>query len=129
MTLMLAKLYDALRASGAPDEKALAAAEEVAGYEREIGSLRTEARVGQGLTGVLIVVGLAALWQLFAMRGEVGELRAGLTDVREGLAEARGGLEELHGEVAALRQSHDQLRRDIQATLAAIERRLAPTTP
>ena len=56
MALMLAKLYDALRAGGTPDDKAQAAAEEVAGFDREIGALRTEVRVVQGLGGVLVVV-------------------------------------------------------------------------
>jgi hypothetical protein len=42
MALMLGQLYDALRAGNVPDDKARAAAEEVANYEGEIGKLRLE---------------------------------------------------------------------------------------
>jgi phage shock protein A len=42
MALMLGQLYDALRAGNVPDEKARAAAEEVANYEGEIAKLRVE---------------------------------------------------------------------------------------
>ena len=39
---MLGQLYDALRAGNVPDDKAPAAAEEVANYEGEIAKLRVE---------------------------------------------------------------------------------------
>jgi phage shock protein A len=39
---MLGQLYDALRAGNVPDDKARAAAEEVANYEGEIAKLRVE---------------------------------------------------------------------------------------
>lgn len=42
MALMLGQLYDALRAGNVPDEKARAAAEEVANYEGELTKLRLE---------------------------------------------------------------------------------------
>jgi len=42
MALMLGQLYDALRAGNVPDDKARAAAEEVANYEGESGKLRLE---------------------------------------------------------------------------------------
>ncbi|MGH6922017.1 MAG: hypothetical protein ACREJ0_30475 [Geminicoccaceae bacterium] len=42
MALMLGQLYDALRAGNVPDDKARAAAEEVANYEGAIGKLRLE---------------------------------------------------------------------------------------
>jgi hypothetical protein len=42
VALMLGQLYDALRAGNVPDDKARAAAEEVANYEGEIGKLRLE---------------------------------------------------------------------------------------
>jgi hypothetical protein len=40
VALMLGQLYDALRAGNVPDDKARAAAEEVANYEGEIAKLR-----------------------------------------------------------------------------------------
>jgi phage shock protein A len=42
MALMFGQLYDALRAGNVPDDKARAAAEEVANYEGEIAKLRIE---------------------------------------------------------------------------------------
>jgi len=42
VALMLGQLYDALRAGNVPDDKAPAAAEEVANYEGEIAKLRVE---------------------------------------------------------------------------------------
>jgi hypothetical protein len=42
MTLMLGQPYDALRAGSVPDDRARAAAEEVANYEGELSMLRLE---------------------------------------------------------------------------------------
>lgn len=42
MALMLGQLYDALRAGNVPDDKARAAAEEVANYEGDLAKLRLE---------------------------------------------------------------------------------------
>ena len=42
MALMLGQLYDALRAGNMPDDKARAAAEEVANYEGELTKLRPD---------------------------------------------------------------------------------------
>ena len=76
MALMLGKLYDALRQGGTAEKEAREAAEEVAAYERDIAGLRTEIRVVQAVGGVIVVVLFAALWQLFALRGEMSELAA-----------------------------------------------------
>jgi hypothetical protein len=78
MALMLGQLYDALRAGNVPDDKARAAAEEVANYEGELTKLRLElgeriGRVGgdcsllKWMVGFLIavVLGVFALqWQI-----------------------------------------------------------------
>jgi hypothetical protein len=74
MALMLGQLYDARRAGNVPDDKARAAAEEVANYEGEIGKLRLElgevkadVRLLKWMTGFLIavVLGVFALqWQI-----------------------------------------------------------------
>jgi hypothetical protein len=74
MALMLGQLYDALRAGNVPDDKARAAAEEVANYEGEIGKLRLELgevkadiRLLKWMSGFLIavVLGVFALqWQI-----------------------------------------------------------------
>ena len=89
MALMLGKLYDALVDGGTDPKVAREAAEEVAGYERDIDGLRTETRTVQAVGGVIVVVLLASLWQLFALGGEVsglrGEVRAGLAAIEKRL--------------------------------------------
>ena len=50
MSIMLSKTYDALLAAGAPEDKARAAAEEIAGYENRL--VRPEVLVALVLAGV-----------------------------------------------------------------------------
>jgi hypothetical protein len=78
MALMLGQLYDALRAGNVPDDKARAAAEEVANHEGELSKLRLdiserlnrvegELRLHRWMIGFLIamVLGVFALqWQI-----------------------------------------------------------------
>jgi hypothetical protein len=90
---MLGKVYDALRAANVPEETARAASEEIAAselstrelrrtVEEAIAGLRTDVRVVQAVTGVLMVVALATLWQLFTLRGEVGTIRSDISSLR-----------------------------------------------
>ena len=61
MAVMLANLYDALRAAGANDELAKKAAEEVAGYERQLGDIRAELSVLKWMVGTNIALTLIVL--------------------------------------------------------------------
>ncbi len=54
MALMLSKTYDALVAAGAPEDKARAAAEEVAGMNARL--IRLEITTSIGAVGVLILL-------------------------------------------------------------------------
>jgi hypothetical protein len=45
MTTMVTELYDALRPAGAPEEKARAAAETAASYDREFADIKADLRV------------------------------------------------------------------------------------
>lgn len=54
MPVMLTKTYDALRAAGAPEDHAKAAAEEIAGFERRL--FRLEIMVGLTLAGVVSLI-------------------------------------------------------------------------
>jgi hypothetical protein len=74
VALMLGQLYDALRAGNVPDEKARAAAEEVANDEGEVGKLRLElgevkadVRLLKWMSGFLIAVVLG----VFAMQWQI----------------------------------------------------------
>jgi hypothetical protein len=78
VALMLGQLYDALRAGSAPDDRARAAAEEVANYKGELSKLRlemserfshveSEQRVHRLMIGFLIALVLAVFalqWQI-----------------------------------------------------------------
>jgi hypothetical protein len=65
MALQLGALRDALIDAGASPEKAKAAAEELAGYERDLADIKSDLRVlkwGQGVTAAGV---LAILLRLF----------------------------------------------------------------
>lgn len=68
MILMLEKLYDALRAANAPEEKARAAAIEVAGYETAIGELRSIQRILTFNTAALALLLISTVPALYLAR-------------------------------------------------------------
>jgi hypothetical protein len=74
--LILADLYDALRAADVPDEKAGAAATEVADFDRRIERIETKLTLMLSLLGVMVAVmlgGFYAVWaQLVAMSAKLG---------------------------------------------------------
>ena len=52
MPIMLEKLYDALKAADVPDEKARAAAVEVAEFKNAIADIRTDLAVLKGMVAI-----------------------------------------------------------------------------
>jgi hypothetical protein len=60
MAVMLSKTYDALVAAGAPEDKARAAAEELAGYESRFVEIETDLPVIKWMMGV-VIAGVASL--------------------------------------------------------------------
>jgi hypothetical protein len=60
MAVMPSKTYDALLAAGAPEDKARAAAEELAGYESRFVKIETDPAVIKWMLGV-VVAGVASL--------------------------------------------------------------------
>ena len=60
MAVMLSKTYDARVAAGAPEEKARAAAEELAGYETRFAKIETDLAVLKWMLGV-VIAGVASL--------------------------------------------------------------------
>ena len=59
MAVMLSKTYDALIAAGAPDDKARAAAEEIAGYESRFAKIETDLAVLKWMAGVNLAASLS----------------------------------------------------------------------
>jgi hypothetical protein len=62
---MLSKTYDALVAAGAPEEKARAAAEELAGYDSELADIKSDLRLLKWMVGTNFAATLAVLFKLF----------------------------------------------------------------
>jgi hypothetical protein len=60
MAVMLSKTYDALVAAGAPEDKARAAAEELAGYESRFAKIETDLAVLKWMVGI-VIAGVASL--------------------------------------------------------------------
>jgi hypothetical protein len=60
MAVMLSKTYDALIAAGSPEDKARAAAEELAGYESRFAKIETDLAVIKWMLGV-VIAGVASL--------------------------------------------------------------------
>jgi phage shock protein A len=66
MTVMMAKLYAALRAGDVPDEIARAAAEEAAGYENRASKIETDLTVLKWMVGTNMAMTSAILFKMFA---------------------------------------------------------------
>jgi len=60
MAVMLSRTYDALIAAGSPEDKARAAAEELAGYESRFAKIETDLAVLKWMLGV-VIAGVASL--------------------------------------------------------------------
>ena len=60
MAVMLSRTYDALIAAGAPEDKARAAAEELAGYESRFAKIETDLAGIKWMLGI-VVAGVASL--------------------------------------------------------------------
>ena len=66
MAVMLSKTYDAFVAAGAPDEKARAAAEELAAYENRFAKIETDLAVLKWMVGVNLAASLSLVIKAFA---------------------------------------------------------------
>ncbi len=66
MAVMLSKTYEALVAAGAPEEKARAAAEELAAYESRFAKIETDLAVLKWMVGVNLAASLSLVIKAFA---------------------------------------------------------------
>jgi hypothetical protein len=65
MALMLSRTYDALVAAGAPEEKARAAAEELAAYDNRLAKIETDLAVIKWMLGVNLAASLSIVIKIF----------------------------------------------------------------
>lgn len=66
MAIMMEKLYDALRAANVPDDKARAAAVEVATYENRLAKMQTDLAVLKGMVAVNLAMTASLIVKAFA---------------------------------------------------------------
>ena len=90
MALMLGRLYDALKAANIPDDKARAAAEEVATYEQ----VKTDTRLLKWMMDVLIALVLGVFWMQWQTVAELASVRGELTTVKDRLISVESKLEQ-----------------------------------
>ena len=65
MAVMLSRTYDALLSAGAPEEKARAAAEELAAYKTRFAKIDTDLAVLKWMVGVNLAASLSIVIKLF----------------------------------------------------------------
>jgi hypothetical protein len=67
MSRMCTALYDALRSTGASEEKARAAARVLADYDRELAEIRSTQRLHTWVLSVHTGLLLAIMWRVFTL--------------------------------------------------------------
>ncbi len=60
MTMMVTEVYDALMSAGAPEDKAMRAAQALAGYDNRFNRIETDLTLVKWMLG-LVVAGIVAL--------------------------------------------------------------------
>ena len=65
MAMMMGNLYEALKGAGAPEDKAKAAAEEVARHEYDIADLKSDVRLLKWITGTQFLFVLAIFYKVW----------------------------------------------------------------
>ena len=65
MAVMLSNTYEAFLAAGAPEEKARAAAEELAAYENRFAKIETDLAVIKWMLGVNLAASLSIVVKIF----------------------------------------------------------------
>jgi hypothetical protein len=65
MSTMIVEVYDALTAAGAPEEKARAAAQAVAQYDRDSAEMKASLLLVKWMIGFNLAFTLAVVWRIF----------------------------------------------------------------
>lgn len=74
MSLMIAEVYDAFLAAGAPDDKARKAAEVLANYDDRLAGIQRRLSIIAWQVGALAVIGVPSVWLLLRIAAKVGAL-------------------------------------------------------
>ena len=99
MALILDSLYDALKAAGAPEEQARAAARDVAGYDDRSSRIERDLTLLKWMVGGAIALQLGLFWmqwqtldRLAALEAPAASLETGLARVEDRLVQVESGL-------------------------------------
>ena len=99
MALLRDSLYDALKAAGAPEEQARAAARDVAGYDNRLNRIERDMALLKWMIGFAIAILLGLFWmqwqsldRLAALEARVANLETGLTRVEDRLGQVESRL-------------------------------------
>jgi hypothetical protein len=84
MTLILDSLYDALKAAGASEEQARAAAGDVAGYDNRLNRIEWDTNLLKWMVGVVIAVQLGTFWMQWQVVDRLAGIKARLTALESG---------------------------------------------
>jgi hypothetical protein len=79
MALLLDSLYDALKAAGAPEEQARAAARDVAGYDNRLNRVERDLGILKWMVGVVIAMQLGTFWMQWQVVDRLASIEARLT--------------------------------------------------
>jgi hypothetical protein len=81
MALILDSLYDALKAAGASEEEARAAARDVAGCDNRANRLERDANLLKWMVGVVIAVQLGTFWMQWQVVDRLSGIEARLSAI------------------------------------------------
>ncbi len=65
MSTMITEVYDALTSAGAPEDKARAAAQAVAQYDRDIAEIKASLMLLKCMVGFNLAFTLSVVWKIF----------------------------------------------------------------
>jgi hypothetical protein len=81
MALILDSLYDALKAAGASEEQARAAARDVAGSDNRVNRIERDANLLKWMVGVVIAVQLGTFWMQWQVVDRLSGIEARLSAI------------------------------------------------
>jgi hypothetical protein len=108
MALILDSLYDALKAAGAPEEQARAAARDVADYDNRLHRIERDMSILKWMVGVVIAVQLGTFWMQWQVVGQLASIDARLTAVEARLTAVEARLPDSDRRSQSLEQSTDK---------------------
>jgi ribosomal protein S19 len=81
MALILDSLYDALKAAGASEEQARAAARDVAAYDNPLNRIERDLTVLRWMVGAVIAVQLGTFWMQWQVIDRLAGIHARITAI------------------------------------------------